>query len=1513
MPIHKNVPSALNKSDDERLVKQNEMSDAKNVTVSTDSSGNAFVLKNVKGTTAVLKASSDVQGVAEPYEVLGSCVDEEAQMVYFAAFDTSDNSNNHAIYRIKMDQATPTYERVFMSQYLFESNTKPQYVDMDVLRADVNQSGTIVPILYFTDGVNNPKKLNVDRAMDSSDAGGYSSAEDIKEFLDAAKTKPVHQFFIETGTNASFEGNFIYGRNVSFCLQWVYKDGEHSALSNLSEMAIAQNILNNEEDGRKPVAGNHFYFDIPKGNSEVKEVNVVFRDNETGVYYIAERITKGSDIVRGGITVYDDDAGSGGNGKYYFFGDSDYEVMPPIDANKPFDNVPLNAKTQALVDGRLMYGNYTEGRAVPEVQADLSLSFSNKYNEDLNDLSISAIHAGSNAPFTGDFLKSNVKVDLTKLQESFSSGDEVYLDFTLEYDELFAYRNSGSGFLRLTDGATVYETGRSSSFPMIFKDISFRFRLSATATNGDSKTDFRDAIKTAINAHTQVVKYRNNQNAVSSWEQTTGSADTTKSITQADIEFSFITENIGANGDFAIRPRIKNMTNVATSFSSGTISQVAADITDVGTGEKGASNLPNLVDVATTSLIKDIYNYRTFKAGANHTLGMIMYDKKGRSSFVRELGSVYVPNIGDRGDFERGPAKIDVKFPQISGANQSLPSWVDKFQFVYGGSDVEEFKQYSVSGGFSSYWSKGDYLSVTESEDAADNIYVSLKGWSGSVQSYTGNNGADYIYNFKEGDVLRVISYDQADGNTEDRVYPKGLEFSVVGKRRLREDVTGESMENIRAQMEDERERQEGRTDMGKFFRLYREAFEYDFERVRGRKTVGEQKRDEIMEEFAKSLDEATEDFKNIPLSKRNDVFPGDWAPAKGDFLVLKHNGSSGWGPQDLHVNLNGNGDPQDASSQNHSGDNNNEHWHPIGNWMRNVVVEIYSPKKETRTKVYKELTRVISRGNDNSSFFGANGQLDSTSSLQLRSGDTWYKKTPVNQMARHSGNYSLPGHNFKYWKLDEFSYNMMWLESDSASHFFTSRRHAFGRPHFVNKYAASNNRSYSITYSDKYNSDSTILNLSNFNLSRSNFMDLPSSYSQIDRIFSNEGYLHVLQGAKASRVPVGKTAVQLATQQDILTTADTVLGYPSYYAGDYGTRGLSEASVKHDGRIYFVDSVAKKVIQLGGDGMNDISSIGMDSYFQDNLTNWAKESTKTRLHVGYDPDYDELIVFAKAGGGFSGFAAAYKTSIRRWTTTYEMKDASGNEPTLFEKIGDKLISCVDSPAGNAHAARTLFHIHQDSATRAKFYGSQKESVVEVVSNFNPSMVKVFESLSLEANTPNFTAALTTSDQNTDISSWEERERGYYAMIPRDKSSASTSHKMYLGKTSVTNANGDNSITLSNKINRLPTSMLVGASLYNETDDRAVTNDGTPGGTPLTIDSILSGTSVRVTPAFSASGVVTTNDVISVVLDQATYGDAIRDYFCKIKLTNSNSSGGAFELFSINTHYDRSKLGSEKG
>ena len=59
MPSSKNTPQALNKSTDERLLKPNEMSDAKNVTISTDSDGNGFVIKNAKGTAVIPATTGD--------------------------------------------------------------------------------------------------------------------------------------------------------------------------------------------------------------------------------------------------------------------------------------------------------------------------------------------------------------------------------------------------------------------------------------------------------------------------------------------------------------------------------------------------------------------------------------------------------------------------------------------------------------------------------------------------------------------------------------------------------------------------------------------------------------------------------------------------------------------------------------------------------------------------------------------------------------------------------------------------------------------------------------------------------------------------------------------------------------------------------------------------------------------------------------------------------------------------------------------------------------------------------------------------------------------------------------------------------------------------------------------------------------------------------------------------------------------------------------------------------------
>jgi hypothetical protein len=278
------------------------------------------------------------------------------------------------------------------------------------------------------------------------------------------------------------------------------------------------------------------------------------------------------------------------------------------------------------------------------------------------------------------------------------------------------------------------------------------------------------------------------------------------------------------------------------------------------------------------------------------------------------------------------------------------------------------------------------------------------------------------------------------------------------------------------------------------------------------------------------------------------------------------------------------------------------------------------------------------------------------------------------------------------------------------------------------------------------------------------------------------------------------------------------------------------------------------------------------------------------------------------SSGSFEGFVAAYNTKIKKWTSIYDFSDLSGAEPTLFESCGNRFISCLyTSNPGTGGGEDYIFHEHTEDVTRARFYSDQKDSIVEVVANFNPSMVKTFEAVALEGNSGTWDAVITTSDQTASITDWEERERGYYAMMPRDTSANSTSHKVAIPGSVASNTTvGTGGITFASKIR---TPIPYGAELYNATQDEYVTQQGGGIGARITV-TYVDGKKLN-TSAFTQPDVVEAGDVLYAVLPQSEYGDAIRDYFCKIRLTSSSSSD--LELFAINTHYDRSKLGQEKG
>ncbi len=1555
MPISKNIPMALNKSSDERLLKLNEMTEAKNVTVSTDSDGNGFVLKNAKGNAPIpAKSGSQItQDQAEgSFEVLGSCVDGEANTLYFIVYDTVNT--NHGVYRIDFNGSTLEYEKVVVNRYLFD--TKPEFVDMDIIRADVNQAGTITPILYMTDNVSEPKKINVDRAI----AADHAVNDDIKEFLSVAKTKPVHEFDIFQKKDDNFKGNFIYGKSLSFAVQWVYQDGERSALSNISDAVVSQAAIRLEEDGSRKDEINYYEISIPKGTTEVKEINVYYRDNETGLMYLADRLDRDADLERavGSVktTIYDESAAT-----YRFYGDRDQEPAPLIETNKLYDNVPLAAKTQCIADGRLMYGNYTEGRSLPDVEVELEAVYEEELSDD---------HYVVNATASFDRVfgvstqcQAVANLDFSGLPTTVPAGTTISVDFTFfsESPVFLLQEDSNEYIFQFDYLSTTYILGNAQAYRPEFEEMpDIRFRRSYSVPTNANRTTVLNNLATDLRFARSEVKYRNSTNAGVTAKES-GALDTINNVILKEVDLTFKLETTQTGGDTVRADLLFDSavdSSIVITVGNGSTSNASAR----NGGGQGNSDkvfggaLTNVADTShevrskTLIIAADTNEFKSFKRGANHTFGMVFYDEKGRSSFVKEVGSVFVDTKNSQDSSSaRGKAKVNIKFPQINESNQTLPSWVSKYQVVYGGSDIDTFKQYSVSGGFAHYWSYSDFDSNESKEDATKNIYLSLKGWSGSKSSYTGENGADYVYNPKEGDMLRVVHYDIADGDdTVTRFYPENLEFPVVGKTTLRKDVFTDDINLIRAEQEFEQSRDDAKKSRREKRKEKRER--------KGKKGPGlltrigkgfdklGEKIDEVQEEnpfldrlittrrekredLEDAAEDATNKMKDVPMSARNAVYPGgqptydsngnpsgqtDVPFAKGEFLIIKDKGVKNWDRAAADkVQFNDSDGIIESVADNVASDGgpNSKHWYTILNWARNVVVEVYTPQGTTSERVYNELPQV----------FSYSSNLP-TVGHTLTSGDVWQKRVPVKlQKKKSDDSNNLVSHYFRYWDIDGMDYTNMFLESEDASHFFPSDGAVFGRSHFVNKYAAENHRRHSITYSDKYSSDSPFLNLSNFNLSRANFVDLDSSYGGVDRLFSNDGFISCIQTDKASRLPLGQMNVQIGNQ-DTLTTADNIVGKPSYYAGNYGTRGKTQMSVMKDGNVFFTDLTSKKVLQITGNGISAISDAGMDSFFQDKIESWDALTTKSRVFMGYDPDYNELLVAINSIGAFTGFVASYNVGMKRWTSLYDFSDASGDEPTLFAHVGNRLISCLYTASGENNNEEFLFFDHKEDATKAKYYGDQKSSVVEIIANENPSLVKVFESLSLESNYDNWSAAITASDQNTTIASseWAKKERGYYAMMPRDISSSSTSHKIGVPFTVLLDTNSSsNTIQLSGAINRL--GLPTGTNIYNATKDEYVTLDGQPDGTKFVTSAMGTGLALKAQIVgttgqnFTTSSVVEAGDKLYLVADQKTNGDAIRDYFCKIKLTSDSSTDKDIELYAINTHYDRSKLGQEKG
>ena len=121
----------------------------------------------------------------------------------------------------------------------------------------------------------------------------------------------------------------------------------------------------------------------------------------------------------------------------------------------------------------------------------------------------------------------------------------------------------------------------------------------------------------------------------------------------------------------------------------------------------------------------------------------------------------------------------------------------------------------------------------------------------------------------------------------------------------------------------------------------------------------------------------------------------------------------------------------------------------------------------------------------------------------------------------------------------------------------------------------------------------------------------------------------------------------------------------------------------------------------------------------------------------------------------------AFSRRQDRWTTRYSFA------PTCYANCGDVMLSSKDA-----------FGIwrHDVNENRNNFYGAQRGSSLNVVSNEDPSAVKTFKAVSLETNQKGWTATFFTNEEHQDknkqqtktVYGFEDKEGFKYLEVPRD-------------------------------------------------------------------------------------------------------------------------------------------------
>jgi hypothetical protein len=399
----------MNKDLDERLVPKGEYREAQNILITQSEGSDVGAIENIQGNELAL--SSALFKKLPDAETIGYFADNLNKRAFWFVTDFSGDDND--IRTMSRAQSTNTCA-ILMGKLDGTATSAQVLVEGHFLNFSKNHLITgvnlIDDLLFFTDNYNQPRKINVTRAVENNNY--YTKEEQIS----VAKVSPYLAPILRNDSgdgdgvtlqnDETIQSDYLKDRFVRFSYRYKYEDGEYTVMAPFTQIVfkpINEGHINNviTSDLEKSdvqdvysktvvdIMKNHYnkidvriplpsenYQTNPNANWDnylrISKLEILIKESDQDVVKVIKEIdvnnnSSFTDLIET-VTVTNDAAQEFYYRHVYKFtykSEKPYKILEDKQITRVFDQVPVRAKSQEISGNRIIYGNFTENYDLP--------------------------------------------------------------------------------------------------------------------------------------------------------------------------------------------------------------------------------------------------------------------------------------------------------------------------------------------------------------------------------------------------------------------------------------------------------------------------------------------------------------------------------------------------------------------------------------------------------------------------------------------------------------------------------------------------------------------------------------------------------------------------------------------------------------------------------------------------------------------------------------------------------------------------------------------------------------------------------------------------------------------------------------------------------------------------------------------------------------------------------------------------------------------------------------------